>query len=92
MAKTTLLIQIGVPEPAVTRQEGKEAPMSVEDKVRHAIDLVDSGYCSDVEWILLNRFLKTLYNKKQTPRVKNLIGMIEPVLAKYGYHKVTAEG
>jgi hypothetical protein len=90
--KTTLLIQLGAPTSDCTCQEGKEAPVSIEDRVRHAIDLVDSGYCSDVEWIMLNKFLRSLYNKKQTPRVKNLIGMIEPVLAKYGYHKVTAEG
>lgn len=89
--KTTLLIQIGVPEPKATSQEGKEAPVSIEDKVRYAIELVDSGYCSDVEWIMLNKLLSSLYKKKQTPRVKNLIDMIEPVLAKYGYHKVTAE-
>jgi hypothetical protein len=60
---------------------------SIEDTVREAIELVDSGYCSNVEWILLNKLYEKLCCMKKTPRVQNIINMIEPVLAKYGYHK-----
>lgn len=69
----------------------KEPVPNLEDKVRQAIELVDSGYCSNVEWILLNKMYKQLCGMKKTPRVENLIKMIEPVLAKYGYHKVSSE-
>lgn len=65
---------------------------TVEEKVREAIDLVDSGYCSHTEWLMLNKLYESLCrNKKQGPRIQNLKKMIEPVLAKYGYHKVSTE-
>lgn len=88
--QTRIMLNIAVPEPrpSASKSNGK----SLEDQVREAIDLVDTGYCSHVEWLLLNKLYKSLCClSKQTPRVKNLKAMIEPVLAKYGYHKVSSE-
>lgn len=76
------------PPPAEKTSKAKPA-MSVEDKVRHALELIDSGYRSDVQWQMIMKLYKSLRTKKQTPRVRNLIKMIEPVLAKFGYHGVS---
>mgnify|MGYP003580767401 CR=1 FL=1 len=86
--QTTLLIKVGIPAPGSSSPK-QEAPLSIEDKVRHAIDMCDSGYSSHVECLLLCKVLDALYQKKRTPRIQNLISMIEPVMAKYGYHKVS---
>ena len=64
-------------------------PKTTEQKVREAIDLINSGHESKIEW----RFLNSLYAKlkampKKTDRIHNLMDMIEPVLAKHGMHGV----
>ena len=80
-----LMLKLEMPkEPSPDKKQNIK---SIEDTVREAIELVDSGYCSNVVWILLNKLYEKLCGMKKTPRVQNIIGMIEPVLAKYGYHK-----
>jgi hypothetical protein len=64
---------------------------SIEDDVREAIDCIESGHDSVVEWKMINRLYKELRDMKKTPRVTNLIAMIEPVMAKYGLHGVSEE-
>lgn len=91
MTMTKIMISVGTPEP------GKGAPVaeapSVEDQVKHALDCILSGYNSDVEWLLVNKLYKELkVQKKLTPRGQNIVKMIEPVLAKFGYHRVSSEG
>lgn len=84
-----LKLSLTMPPPQPANQDKIAATgLSVEDKVKKAIELVDSGYCSDVEWLMLNKLYQSLKSKKQNDRVKNLISMIKPVLAKYGYHDV----
>ena len=84
-------LMISVPEPQVT-EKAKPAPkLSPEEKVKHYIELIESGYKSDVEWLILNKIYKQLCGMKQNPRITNIISMIKPVLAKYGYHGVPAE-
>lgn len=82
---SSILLSIQMPAPGCGYSK-KGATVSIEDKVRQAIELVDSGYSSSVEWILLNKLLDSLRNRKPSKRVQNLISMIEPVMAKYGYH------
>jgi uncharacterized protein YqcC (DUF446 family) len=88
-----LLIKLDMPKPGqASKQPPEHPPLSVEEKVRQALELIDSGYCSNVHWIMINKLYKTLKSKQSTPRIKNLIQMIEPALAKYGYHKTSSEG
>lgn len=82
-----VFVKLKMPEPGCSTKQ--PAPPPLEDKVRQAIELIDSGYCSHVEWLMINKLYRKLCGIKQTPRVVNLKKMIEPVLAKYGYHKVT---
>lgn len=79
-----LSIQLEMPPPEKSRRVPE--PMSIEDKVRDAVELCESGYCSDVEWRMLCRLRDALREKKQTPRIQNLLQMIQPILNKYGYH------
>jgi hypothetical protein len=82
-----------MPAPAprpVQKKEPEEKKPGIEDSVREAIECIDSGHDSNVEWSLINRVYKDLCKlKKPSPRAENLKKMIEPVLSKYGYHKVS---
>lgn len=63
-------------------------PVPVEEQVRDAIELIDSGHDSRREWEMITRLHAALSQKKSvTPRIQNLLNMIEPVLAKFGYHQ-----
>lgn len=64
---------------------------SVEDQVREALELIDSGHDSYVEWKLINKLARELRTRKD-PRSKNLMSMIDPILQKYGMHGVEEEG
>lgn len=83
-------IKIMVEIPTPERSERAPSPMSPEDRIRRYIELVESGHESSVEWLVLNKMYKDLCSRKKSPRIQNLIDMIKPVLAKYGYHDVTA--
>lgn len=63
---------------------------SVEEEVKQAIDLIESGHDSYTEWKLLNKLAKELRNRKDA-RSKNLMEMIDPILQKYGLHGVSEE-
>ena len=64
---------------------------SIEEEVRQAIEMIDSGHDSYVEWKLLNKLARELRPRKDA-RSKNLMEMIDPVLQKYGMHGVEEEG
>lgn len=90
---TRVIIELGMP--TEHRKERHATPrLSVEDKVREALDLIESGHESSIEWRMISRLYRDLKamsgGKRKSPRVRNLIKMIEPVLAKYGYHGVDA--
>lgn len=80
-----LSLAIEMPAP---KMERKACPRpSVEDRVREALECIDSGYDSSVEWTLINSMYRKLRSlKRPNERAKNLIKMIEPVLSKFGYH------
>ena len=86
-----VLVEIGMPEPdAASCAAPQAAPQqTIEERVRNALDLIESGYCSHTEWLMINRLYKGLQERKGNPRAEALMRMIEPTLAKYGYHKVT---
>lgn len=91
-----VMLELPMPAPAPVApppvEKKPEPKVSVEDKVREALECIDSGYESGVEWAMINRLYKDLCNlKKPSPRAENLKKMIEPVLAKFGYHGVTSK-
>jgi hypothetical protein len=59
---------------------------TVEEQVRSMIDLVQSDRDSSTEWRALRSFYSDLHKMKRTARIENLIKLIKPVLATYGYH------
>lgn len=64
---------------------------SIEEDVKEAIECIESGHDSVVEWKMINKLYKELRTMKKSTRVKNLIDMIEPVMSKYGLHGVSEE-
>jgi hypothetical protein len=64
---------------------------TVEEEVRQAIEMIESGHDSYVEWKLLNKLARELRPRKDA-RSKNLMEMIDPVLQKYGMHGVEEKG
>lgn len=67
----------------------KKVEPTIEEKVRDAIELIDSDHESREEWSLLNRLQGALKKlEPKTERIVNLIETIAPVLAKYGMHGV----
>lgn len=90
MPKLQVSIAVQMPEHRDMAPAEHQGP-SVEDEVKHALDCIDSGNGSRVEWGTVTRLYTALKNlKKKSSRAKNLMSMIEPVMAKYGYHKVDA--
>jgi hypothetical protein len=85
MSGTKIVISLQMPSSDTSQKATPD--LTSEDKVRQAIELVDSGYCSDVEWIMLKKLYKALGEKSPTKRIRNMMDMIKPVLAKYGYHE-----
>lgn len=81
-------LSISLQMPEETREEYSRCRTSIEDTVARALQLVDSGHESRVEWLMLSKLYTSLQKKKKTDRVTNLIKMIEPVLRKYGYYGV----
>jgi len=82
MARLQLILQIDPPEQTIP--EYTECRPSVEEKVRHAILLVDSGHESPIEWSYLIRLYEKLLTLPRSRRVTNLLETIHPVLAKFG--------
>lgn len=90
--RVQVLVEMPMPAPAPAPVKEKKPEYSVEDKVREALECIDSGHDSGVEWSMINgiyRKLKSL--KKPSERARNLIEMIEATLSKYGYHGVSSQ-
>ena len=85
-----LMLEIEMPDKATTAA-AKPAPepvkkVPIEEKVREALECIDSDYDSHVEWIMIRKLYKDLRQlKKPSDRALNVMKMIEPVLSKYGY-------
>jgi len=85
--KFKLMLEIGMPgvERTAAAQEEPEGP-TVEERVKDALDLIDSGHESPVEWRMISRLYNSLCAlAKPSKRAINLIETMEPILAKYGH-------
>lgn len=86
-----LHIMLSMPVPVTKGKDfaEKQDPMvSVEEEIRNAITAIESGHDSAVEWKVLNKFARTLRDRKDSRSIA-LMKMIEPVLSKYGMHGVS---
>lgn len=86
-----LQVLIDMPDPEMSRKYPEIPESSIEDDVREAIECIESGHNSIVEWKMINKLHKELRSMKKSPRVTNLLNMIEPVMSKYGLHGVEEE-
>lgn len=59
---------------------------NIEDQVRACIQRIDDGTGTEVDFLMLKRLKAALLKKERTPRVKNLLEMIEPTLRRFGYY------
>lgn len=80
-------IELQMPEPN-TESSKLPTPKSPEEQVREALECIQSGHESREEWLMINKLYTDLCKAKQTPRIKSLIKMIKPVMAKHGYFGV----
>lgn len=84
-------IMLDMPVPATKDKnypEPQDKQASVEEEVRCALDAIESGHDSSIEWKTLNKFARTLRDRKDSRSVA-LLEKIEPVLSKYGMHGVS---
>jgi hypothetical protein len=91
--KLSIMIDMPIPSREKTSSHPQPLPVtdkvaSVEEEVKNAIEAIDSGRDSRVEWKLLNKLCREL-RKRKDPRSKNLMKLIEPVMNKYGMHGVS---
>jgi hypothetical protein len=85
ITKIQIALETGHPEQ--TNREYTHA--TLEEKVRDILLMIDAGgHDAHTEWEYIKKLYRKLQTSKQSPRVVNLREMIEPVLAKYGHHKV----
>lgn len=79
MAKVRVAVDVTAPTPEHRRHR------SVEERVRDAVELIDTGYNSEVEWDMIRRLWNYLCACKQhTERQRRILEMIKPVMEKYG--------
>lgn len=81
-----LMVDMGPPQEKYPVEA--EDQKTVEEEVRECIECIESGFDSHVEWKTLNGLYRELRKLPKSPRVTNLIDMIEPVMSKYGQHGV----
>lgn len=86
-----IIIQMSMPDSFGPPPEPAPCGPSVEDQVHDALQEIESGRDSGVQWLMLNKLAKALRaQKKLNPRQQNVLDMIEPLLNKYGYHGTEA--
>jgi hypothetical protein len=79
-------LMVSTPPPRPSAGEHKRMP-SVEDKVRKCIERIDNGCGTEVDFLTLKKLKAAIQaRKKITPRMKNILDMIEPVIQRFGYY------
>jgi hypothetical protein len=85
-------LMVNTPPPPPQRREGhhggeQERTPSVEDRVRSCIERIDNGCGNEVDFLTLKKLKAAIQSKEKiTPRMKNLLDMIEPVMRRFGYY------
>jgi hypothetical protein len=88
MARLSIKLALDNGPPAAGAGAAPVPKPSLEEKVKDAILAIDcSGHDARVEWEYIRKVHSRLCEMKQTPRVENLLKIIEVVLSKYGEHR-----
>lgn len=83
----TIGISISIKDMPMPPKEKCHRGPSIEDQVRHRIENIDSGSGCLQDFLVLKKLQESLRQKKPcTPRIQNLMDMIEPVMRKFGYY------
>lgn len=68
-------------------RQGRERRPSIEEKVRDCIERIDNGCGTEVDFLTLKKLKAAIQSKpKLTPRMKNILDMVEPVIRRFGYY------
>lgn len=81
-SKVGISIRLEMPAP----EGGTKSRPNIEDQVRACIQRIDDGTGTEVDFLMLKRLKAALLKKEKTPRIKNLLEMIEPTLRRFGYY------
>jgi len=86
--KVGLSVMIAQPPPMKMRKPEHHRPApSIEDKVRDCIDRIDNGCGTEVDFLTLKKLKAAIQSRpKQTPRMVNLVKMIDPIMKRFGYY------
>lgn len=69
------------------REEHHERRPTIEQKVRDCIERIDNGCGTEVDFLTLKKLKAAIQSKpKLTPRMKNILDMVEPVIRRFGYY------
>lgn len=73
--------------PPPKKEHHEEYKRSVEDKVRDCIERIDNGCGTEVDFLTLKKLKAAIQSRpKQTPRMANLVKMIDPIMRRFGYY------
>lgn len=73
--------------PGRQKREHHERKPTIEQKVRDCIERIDNGCGTEVDFLTLKKLKAAIQSKpKLTPRMKNILDMVEPVIRKFGYY------
>ena len=65
----------------------RERRPTIEEKVRDCIERIDNGGGTEVDFLTLKKLKAAIQSKpKLTPRMKNILDMVEPVIRRFGYY------
>ena len=87
MGATKIGVSVMIHQPPPKKEHHGEHKRSVEDKVRDCIERIDNGCGTEVDFLTLKKLKAAIQSRpKQTPRMVNLVKMIDPVMKRFGYY------
>lgn len=85
--KVSVSVGLDMPKTRCAKEEGK---LSIEERVRDAIDMVESGHESRRDWEFLRRLNNAIMKKyncgKCNERMLNILMTLQPIMEKYGQY------
>lgn len=83
----SLMVKTPPPPRREHHGEERERMPSVEDRVRKCIERIDNGCGTEVDFLTLKKLKAAIQSRKKiTPRMKNILDMMEPTIQRFGYY------
>lgn len=87
MGGTKIGVSVMIHQPPPKKEHHEGYRPSVEDKVRDCIERIDNGCGTEVDFLTLKKLKAAIQSRpKQTPRMVNLVKMIDPIMKRFGYY------